>query len=164
MERFQLYCIRHGLAGQFGDYPDDSQRPLTKPGQEKTQRVAKRLRQLGIEFEVILSSPYLRAWQTAEILQAAGLSDRLESMDFLKPGRALEPLLAWLGTWQQPGAVAIVGHEPYLSTTAEHLVWGEAKNRFILKKAGVIGLDVPYSGQLAGACDLFWLVPPRLLL
>jgi phosphohistidine phosphatase len=164
MERFQLYCIRHGIAGQFGDYQDDSQRPLTKPGQEKTQRVAKRLHQLGIEFEVILSSPYLRAWQTAEILQATGLSDRLESMEFLQPGGALERLLAWLGTWRQSGAVAIVGHEPNLSTTAEHLVWGEAKNRLMLKKAGVIGLEVPYSGQLVGECDLFWLVSPRLLL
>lgn len=165
MAMFQLYCVRHGLAGQFGDYDDDSVRPLTEEGQQKTRKVAKRLRELGIHCDRLLTSPYQRAHQTAAILQEAGVADRLETVDFLAPDSSIEPLLSWLDRHRQENQVfAIVGHEPELSEWAELLVFGQAIGRLTLKKAGVIGLELPIAGDLLGRGHLFWLAPPRLIL
>src|SRR5438045_8629615 len=65
----RVYIMRHGPAGQHGDprYPDDSQRPLTKSGCKKTRGCAEGMRRLGIEPDRVLTSPYVRARQTAEL-------------------------------------------------------------------------------------------------
>ncbi len=161
-----LYIIRHGLAGEHGSYANDDERPLTEEGQRKTKQVAKRLKDLDLSFDLILTSPLVRAHQTAEILQKVGLGDRLEISDHLAPSGKLEDWIQWYNHWQQSGGgcLALVGHEPGLSTWAETLVWGEARGHLTLKKAGVMGLTLPESGQLVGQCELFWLVPPRYLL
>ncbi len=161
----ELYLIRHGLAGEFGRYPDDRDRPLTEAGKKKTQFVAERLKTLGIQFDQVLSSPFVRAWQTAEILLEVGLSDRLEVAGYLAPSGEMSDWLNWLPTWEtgSQGTLALVGHEPNLSHWAETLLWGEYKGVITLKKAGVIGLAVPDS-EPVGNASLFWLTPPRLLL
>lgn len=162
----QLYLIRHGLAGDFGDYADDNLRPLTKEGQEKTRQVARRLSQLHLRFDLIVTSPLVRAKQTADILLEMGLATHLEESRDLAPGGRFEDWLTWLADWQQSNqpTLALVGHEPTLSHWAEHLIWGDATGRLVLKKAGVIGLTVPESGNPVGNSELFWLTPPRLLL
>lgn len=161
-----LYLIRHGLAGEHGSYANDDERPLTKEGKTKTRLVAQRLRDLGLQFDLILTSPLVRARQTAEILQEVGLSQQLEISPALAPGGNLSEWLEWLASTaltERP-CLALVGHEPGLSTWAETLVWGSAKGALILKKAGAIGLTLPNTGSPIGNSDLFWLTPPRLLL
>ncbi|MER3478596.1 MAG: phosphohistidine phosphatase SixA, partial [Leptolyngbya sp. ERB_1_2] len=61
-------------------------------------------------------------------------------------------------------SLALVGHEPDLSGWAELLVWGEVRDRILLKKAGMIGLDLPDSGSAISNSQLFWLTPPKFLL
>lgn len=163
----ELYIIRHGLAGEHGSYPDDTQRPLTEEGHHKTQKIAKRLHDLGVKFHLIQTSPLVRARQTAEILLAEGLGKELEESARLSPGGNFEAWLAWLKEWldnHDDGVLAIVGHEPDLTTWAECLVWGASKGRLVLKKGGVIGLALPDSGSPVGQCELFWVAPPRFLL
>ena len=65
-----LFLIRHAIAVDEGmpEYEDDSQRPLTDKGKKKMRQIAKGLRALGVEFDLILSSPYVRAKETADIL------------------------------------------------------------------------------------------------
>ncbi|NJK53947.1 MAG: phosphohistidine phosphatase SixA [Leptolyngbyaceae cyanobacterium SU_3_3] len=165
MASFNLYLIRHGLAGQHGDYENDFDRPLTDEGQRKTRQVAKRLHDLHVQFDLILTSPLVRAQQTAEILQAAKLSHHLEVATYLAPGGDMQAWLDWLATWSAANkSLALVGHEPILSTWAERLIWGKAQGRLVLKKAGTIGLTVPTSGAVVGTCELFWLTSPKLLL
>lgn len=162
----QLYIIRHGLAGEHGSYADDTQRPLTEEGVQKTRKVAKRLHQLELRFDLMLTSPYIRARQTAEILQAQGLCDRLEETPFLAQGGNFQAWLQWFDQWRASSdtVLALVGHEPDLSEWAETLIWGKPIGHLELKKAGVIGLTLPASGSPVGASTLFWLTPPRLLL
>jgi phosphohistidine phosphatase len=176
----KIYLIRHGLAGQFGDYEDDSIRPLSTDGRAKTRKVAKQLSGLGVQFDRVLSSPYVRAYQTAEILQAAKLCDSIETADFLKPGsieseESFGALLNWLMQWRdkiaaektptdQEETIAIVGHEPDLSSIAEQLMFGQTLQRLVLKKAGVIALNAPSEGDFKGNCQLLWLVSPKILL
>jgi phosphohistidine phosphatase len=164
MTTTELYIIRHGLAGERGDFENDGERPLTEEGLKKTQAVAKRLVELGLEFELILTSPYTRAAQTAGILRKAGLG-QVETSEDLLPGGDFEAWFSWFEGWQSADkkALAIVGHEPDLGEWAECLIWGEARGRLKLKKAGVIGLNVPLDDPI-GNSELFWLVPPRVLL
>lgn len=165
MATIELYIIRHGLAGQHGDYANDEERPLTGEGIHRTRKVAKRLYDLNIRFDLILTSPLARARQTAEILQTYKLSSQLEESRMLAPGGDLSVWLSWLQQWRQTGStcLVIVGHEPDLSEWTETLVWGESRHNLILKKAGVIGLLLPDTGSPIGCSQLFWLSPPRLL-
>lgn len=163
----QLYLIRHGIAADREHFEHDFDRPLTDRGIEKTSQIAQRLAALGLCFDRILTSPLVRAQQTAELLRVAGLCGVIEEFGALAPGGEVEALVAW---WsgshpvQAREAIAIVGHQPDLGQWAEWLLWGQAMEKLIVKKAGVIGLDVPVEGLACGACELFWLTPPRLLL
>jgi phosphohistidine phosphatase len=167
MPPIELYLVRHGLAGEHGTYVNDSDRPLTEEGQIKTKRVAKRLYELGIRFDLIQTSPLVRALQTAEILQSAGLSSQLELCTDLAPGGNFN---AWVGGLRENKAdknkiqLAIVGHEPDLGEWTERLLWGTVRHQLILKKAGVIGLLLPESGSPVGRSQLFWFTPPKYLL
>ncbi|BAU11994.1 phosphohistidine phosphatase, SixA [Leptolyngbya sp. NIES-3755] len=161
----KLYMIRHGLAGQHGDYPNDDERPLTSEGKRKTEQVAKRLRELGLKFDLILTSPLVRAKQTAEILEAAHLTDDLKVEGYLAPSGDIQTWLSWLESWRNPEkTLALVGHEPGLSNWTELLIWGSVRDRIILKKAGAIGIEVPDGGTILANCQLFWLTPPKFLL
>jgi len=162
----ELYLIRHGLAGEHGSYANDNERPLTEEGKKKTRQVAKRLLDLGLSFDLILTSSLVRAQQTASILLDVGLSQTLEEMSYLAPGGNIHEWLDWLRSWQPEAesSLALVGHEPDLSTWTEMLLWGDAKGVITLKKAGIIGLTLPENTSPLGNCSLFWLAPPRFLL
>jgi phosphohistidine phosphatase len=163
MANLDLYLIRHGLAAERGTFAEDGDRPLTEAGQQKTQQVAKHLRALDLKFNFLLTSPLVRAHQTAAILVAAGLAPQLSIVDYLAPGGNLSDWLTWLRT-VDVSCVALVGHEPDLSTWAERLLWGESHGVLTLKKAGVIGLSLPGDRDPLGRSTLFWLTPPRFLL
>lgn len=165
MKPVDLYLIRHGLAGDRGTHANDDQRPLTDEGHRRTQQVAKRLYGLEVGFDLILTSPLVRARQTAEILLKVGLSEDLQESSQLAPDGSLADWLSWLEPWRQSGrtSLALVGHEPSLSNWATELVWGESGKKLILKKAGIIGLTLPDSGSPVGRSHLFWLTPPRFL-
>lgn len=162
----KLYLIRHGIAADPFEYDSDSDRPLTAVGHQKTGKVAKRLQELDLHFDLILTSPLVRARQTAEILYRTNLSSHLEDSNQLAPGGNIHTWIKWLEAWQNSGGsqLALVGHQPDLGNWAEILVWGNAKAAIILKKAGIIGLNLPSSGSPIGNSELFWLTAPKLLL
>lgn len=159
-----LYLIRHGIAADRTQYTHDEERPLTKEGINKTRRIAKRLGELGLNFDLILTSPLIRAYQTAEILQESGLSHQVEVSPHLAPDGTLSDWLNWLKTWSGGTELAIVGHEPNLSEWAETLIGGQTLHSLILKKAGMIGLNLPEGDSPIGKSQLFWLTAPKYLL
>ncbi|HEY9659400.1 MAG TPA: phosphohistidine phosphatase SixA [Allocoleopsis sp.] len=163
----ELYLIRHGLAAERGTYATDEERPLTEEGMRKTRRVAKRLSALNLKFDLIQTSPLVRAKQTAEILRETGLCSGVEESVYLAPAGDFNAWLDWLWHWQTADkrtSLAIVGHEPDLGEWTEQLVWGEVQQHLIVKKAGVLGIEIPAERSPIGQCYLFWLTPPRLLL
>lgn len=164
----QLYLIRHGIAAQRGTYANDDDRPLTEAGRQKTTAIATRLHQLSLRFDQLLTSPLVRAQQTAAILHQATLGPTPEICDALQPGGDLGDWLPrlTLGQGAEKVAIAVIGHEPDLSQWAQQLVGGcdrSAEDAWILKKGGIIGLQVPTENAM-GHSQLFWLCPPRLLL
>ncbi len=166
MSALSLYLIRHGIAIDATLFAGpDANRHLTSQGEQKTQRIAERLVNLGINCDLVLSSPLLRAQQTSEILVNAGLADEMHLHPALIPGGRIGDWLQWLDQWRQQErlALGLVGHEPDLSRWAELLIWGQSRGCLQLKKGGVIGLALP-PGDPLGSSTLFWLTPPRLLL
>lgn len=161
-----LYLIRHGIAAERELHHTDEERPLTKEGDRKTRKVAERLLELELQFEVILTSPLVRARQTAEILQISGLSSQIEEFPALAPGGDIALWLNWYNHWCSISGktVALIGHQPDLGDWAEILVWGEARDVLIVKKAGVIGITLPETGSPVGNSQLFWLTQPKFLL
>ena len=165
----QLYLIRHGIAVDRGSYPIDAERPLTPEGDRKTRKVAKQLAKLEIQFDILFTSPLVRARQTAEILQERGLARELHETPTLAPGGEIHRWLdelSWLQLSHKGDRLCfgLVGHQPDLGNWAQMLVWGEAGDRIVLKKAGIIGLTLPESGSPIGGSWLFWLTPPKFLL
>ena len=163
----EVYFIRHGIAAERGTYADDEQRPLIAKGKVKTAKVAERLLATGLKFDLILSSPLVRADRTAEILKQAGLSKAIETFTPLKPDGAIAEWLEWLESYQRenPKAkIALVGHQPDLGEWIEMLIWGNVKNQLVVKKAGVIGLKLPDIGTPISRSTLFLLTSPKWIL
>ena len=160
----EVYLIRHGIAAQRGTYADDEQRPLVDRGIKKITRVTRSLQANDLQFDSILTSPLVRAVQTADILQQVGLSPKVEVFTPLKPGGDITQWLTWLQKWQldnPEGKLALVGHQPDLGNWAEMLVWGEVKDQIIVKKAGVVGLKLPGIGTPIARSTLFLLTSPK---
>ncbi len=159
----QIYFIRHGIAADPEAYENDQERPLTAQGRAKTKAVAQQLKALGLVFDEILTSPLVRARQTAEILYQADLAPHIAVTEALAP---MGSFANWLEGLRQHGdrSIALVGHEPDLSQWAELLIWGEVQGVLQLKKAGIIGVEIPDDIDPIGNSILFWLTPPRLFI
>jgi phosphohistidine phosphatase len=158
-----IYILRHGIAVERGakGCKHDAERPLTAEGRQKLLHVATALQTLGISFDVILSSPYLRARQTAELI--AGKLDcarKIKFTEHLEPVGNFRSLLQAIGQLEpMPASLLLVGHEPALSLGASLLVSGSTKTRFELKKAGLIALDA--GSLVAGGAVLQFMLTPR---
>jgi phosphohistidine phosphatase len=159
-----LYLIRHGKAAAAADALSDAERPLTADGAEEMRRVARRLAKLGVRFDAVLTSPLLRARETADVLVEAGIAGAVEECPALAPGGTLEEVLEDLARRGARGAerLALVGHEPTLSDWAARLA-GAPGGSFGLKKGGMIGLELSERPPFEGRATLFWLTSPKLL-
>ena len=158
-----LYLVRHAAAfGRDPDrWPDDSRRPLTREGEEEFRLAARGLIGLTSRVDVILSSPYLRAWGTAQILSELDSWPAPEAVAVLEP--TLPPEKAALALEDYAGTVAVVGHRPGLHELAAYLLTGDSHGLEIgIKKGGVacIGFD---GAVKPGAGELCWLLTPRAL-
>jgi len=160
-----LYIVRHAIAVQHGTpgYEDDSQRPLTDPGRRKMKKIVKGLRRLGIELDAILSSPYVRARDTARILASEfNMDDELGFSENLVPPADFEALIDEIHGQYDVGNLALVGHEPMLSSFISWLTTGHMDARLTLKKGGVclLSSENPYQAHRA---TLEWLLTPALM-
>ncbi|MGA8533773.1 MAG: phosphohistidine phosphatase SixA [Candidatus Tumulicola sp.] len=156
----KCYFLRHGLAGDPEQWPgDDFDRPLTPEGRARMEREAKTLAALSLDLDVILTSPLVRAKQTATIVaEKMKIAGRLVEDARLGIGFGSNALEAILHERAGSEAIMLVGHEPSMSRTIGAVVGGA---RIDFKKGGVacVRFDDPQS--LAG--DLLWLLPPKVL-
>jgi phosphohistidine phosphatase len=137
-----LYLVRHAIAAERGrQWPDDAKRPLTHKGAARMRQIVMGLRELGVEFDLVLTSPLVRARQTAELLIAGARSKPpLEQTDALAPGEPPVKIAAMLAKHSGRCSIALVGHEPDLGELAAWLVG--AREPFEMKKGGVCRIDV----------------------
>ena len=164
-----LYIVRHAIAADR--QPDsseqrDSERPLTDAGRKKFKQIARALDNLGTQIDLILTSPYLRAADTAGILRKKLNLDkeRLIQIDDLAPGGDPVRLMSDIkGKYGNSGSIALVGHEPGLSRLISVLLSGDPTLSITLKKGGVCCLTVE-NPQYARCATLEWLLAPAQLL
>jgi phosphohistidine phosphatase len=162
---YELYIMRHGIAVARGSagYSDDSKRPLTPVGIKKVEEVTRGLVRLGFDVDWIVSSPLVRALETAKIV-AAGLGGRspLDVSDDLRPGAAAESLIAYLARHASRKRVLVIGHEPDLSELAGRLIGAGRRAHLALKKGGccLITFD-EFPPKSPG--KLIWWLTPRVM-
>jgi phosphohistidine phosphatase len=161
-----LYVLRHAIAVPREDesVSRDSARPLTERGRAKLRRVTRGMRALGLSFDLVLTSPYRRARETADIVAAAmGAKKTLEPTPHLAPDgdpRELIELLRSRG--REAASVLVVGHEPYLSQLVSVLASGEERTDIAMKKAGLCKLAIR-TLRYGRCASIEWLLPPAHL-
>jgi len=158
-----IYLLRHGLAVEGGPEAqgDDALRPLAPEGRAQLQNIARAMKKMRLEFDCLLSSPFTRARQTAELI-AEELQSKSRPVwcDELKPAGSAEKLISEIRRLRPvPENILLVGHEPYLSRLIARLVTGEEKATIEIKKAGLCKLEA--ADLRPGRCaQLHWLLTP----
>jgi phosphohistidine phosphatase len=158
-----IYILRHGIAAEPGTpgIKTDAERPLIPKGERRLQSAAAAMRKMELSFELILSSPLVRARQTAEIIaDELKLKKRMELSDALAPGGSVKNLIKQLNEWQPAlENILLVGHEPYLSRLIALLATGNTVATIEMKKGGLCKLDAPEL-EFGQCATLIWLLTP----
>ena len=159
-----LYLVRHAIAEVQSATGRDADRKLTREGIAKMRQVARGLQRIGVEPDVVLSSPLERAEQTAELLcrvLAPELSVRIHPP--LAPGGSCKDLLRNLPHPSGAQHLFLVGHEPDLGRLAAHLLTGSPTGlQLPLKKGGVVAIEVS-SLPPRSRGQLQWSLTPKQL-
>jgi phosphohistidine phosphatase len=157
----ELYILRHGIAEDVSESGADRDRRLTNEGIEKTTAAGKALRKLGIEFDVILSSPFARAWKTAELVaEELDCGKKLRECVALSSGKGIAGILSELKK-TACSSVLLVGHEPELSQLISTLLAGGPELAITMKKGGFCKLACV--SPEAGGARLEWLLTSKHL-
>jgi len=154
----EIYLLRHGIAENARPGAPDAERALTDEGKDKLRRVLKRAR---VEPSLILSSPYRRAVETAEVAgEALGYKGKVVRTKALVPEAS--PYDAWEELRGRSGerAVLLAGHEPMMSTLAAFLLDSPAL-QVDMKKAALIRIDCEKTGPKPGGV-LKWMLTPAV--
>ena len=159
-----IYILRHGIAVERGspEFENDSQRPLTPEGKRQLHRTSRALEKMKLEFDLILSSPFARARQTAEIVAGElKLRKQLRFSDELQPDGNAKNLFRQLHDLKPaPENILLIGHEPYLSCLISLLVSSDKNVAIDFKKGGLCKLEV--EKLRTGKCArLAWLLTPK---
>lgn len=159
----ELILFRHGIAHDQSPDGSDDARALTDEGHKKTRQAAQGLVSIIGKPSLILTSPKVRAVETAAHLVEAAAGPEAQVHEVLA-GSSAKRITEFLLTHDQAVVVA-VGHEPTLSMAAELLCTGDQRLGLIeLKKAGAIGISLPaFNRQAAVPGRLQWILPPSVL-
>ncbi|MGE5325935.1 MAG: phosphohistidine phosphatase SixA [Deltaproteobacteria bacterium] len=162
LSTYELYVMRHGIAVARGTpgISDDAKRALTPEGKKKMEEVAQGLLNLGVNFDWIVTSPLVRAIETARVVrQVAGSEIPLDVCDDLRPGGAPEALIAYLAKHENRKRILVVGHEPDLSELAGRLIGAGHRAHLTLKKGGCCLVEFSEFPPKSPGKLIWWLTP-----
>jgi len=163
-QAMNLYILRHGIAVEPGTpgYEKDSDRPLIPKGRRQLKQIAGAMKRMDLRFDLVVSSPLLRAEQTAEIITGSlKLEARSRISDALKPDGNPITLVRQLNELNPvPEAALLVGHQPNLSRLISLLTAGDTDLVVDLKKGGLCKLEAA-SLQPGRCAMLTWLLTPK---
>jgi phosphohistidine phosphatase len=155
----QLYLVRHGIAVEGGEGIPDELRTLTDKGRRRFHKTARAFGKLGLRLDLILTSPLVRAVQTAEILAGEADHREVDVLQELDPKFDVEAVRAAItNRIGDSRAVAIVGHEPQLSSVLAALS-GVSQADIDLKKGAIVRLDASTLTDGESADPRWWLKP-----
>jgi phosphohistidine phosphatase len=155
-----LLLVRHGIAAPLGaEITRDEDRPLTAQGVRRLRQVAAGVVRVAPRPRAILTSPLLRARQTAEILARAWGKLHPAIAPALTAGNPVG-LRAALSAYGDEDTVVLVGHEDWMCELTARLLGGGSAASFRFRKGGVALIDLEGSDLSQGA--LAWFIPPRV--
>ena len=158
----ELYFLRHGLAaGKRGREPADEDRPLTPQGLDEMREVARGLRRMKLSFDVIVSSPYRRARQTAEVVaDILKFGKKVRLSEALLPGAHWEDFSNLLEELDADERALFVGHQPTLGRLVSKLISGGDGFSIDLRKGGLARVDTSELGT-GVLNELVFLLAPK---
>lgn len=161
-----LIIVRHGIAEDRKTFKlkdkDDHHRPLTKSGKKKFQVIAKKLKALIGPIDKIVSSPLVRAEQTAQILKDEYPKAKVLLSESLTPTAQPKDFAQWCQQHVKKGtkSLVIVGHEPHLGLLASWLLSGSQQSHIKIKKGGCLAIEINHPlGPKKGV--LQWAMTPK---
>ena len=162
-----LFVMRHGIAVDLGapGITHDAERPLTPEGRSKLGQIVKAMHGMELAFDAIISSPYLRARQTAELVACSFKKPvTVELCEALVPDGTAVQVVEMLRRFRPPpGKLLIVGHEPNLSSLVSFLVAGKGGSCVVFKKGGLCKLCV-HSLRPHPEASIEWLLTPKQMI
>ena len=165
-EKHVLRCIlfRHGIAADREEWTGkDGDRPLTDKGKRKVKLAAAGLRQLDVRPTRVLTSPLVRAVETAKLLHVTlAARSPLRTVDELLPNASPEKMIGLLDDLPAGSCVVCVGHEPHLGMTASMMLSGRSSTALPLKKAGACLIELLAPVKPGRGWLVWWLTPGQL--
>jgi phosphohistidine phosphatase len=158
----KLYILRHAIAEARRPNLSDSRRCLTEEGLKELQQAVRSLRELGVRPDLILSSPYKRAWDTALVAARLLRRRKPQELEALKPDGSPQRIWAGLRPHAAAKSIMVVGHEPLLTEFAAFLL-NTPQLSINLKKSGFIRIDLSAVQTERPAGQLRWLLTPSQL-
>jgi phosphohistidine phosphatase len=158
----ELYLFRHGIADDGRPGRPDSARELTDEGRKKTAEVVRLARKAGVRPSLILTSPYARARQTAQIAaEELGYDGHVLPVDSLVPHSSPENVWKDIRDHADQASILLASHEPLLSHTVAYLL-NSPSLRVEMKKAGLVRIDIE-SLRAAPHGILRWMIVPKMV-
>ena len=161
----EIYIVRHGDAIDYNhpSVTSDEMRELTSQGRDESELMARLLARLGVKPDLILTSPLIRARQTAEIFAGVtGSSTGPSVSDELAPGGSPTGVLSDILSHGRPRQTLLAGHMPSVGELVGVLVWHDSGIVKRFRTAEVCRVDMPDASPVPGAGDLRWSIPPRV--
>ncbi|MCC6232006.1 MAG: phosphohistidine phosphatase SixA [Verrucomicrobiales bacterium] len=137
----KIYFLRHTEAGEAAV---DSRRCLTAKGRRDARRIGRFLRETGVRFDLVFSSPLVRAVETAELVRSrlpARARSKLREVRALTNGTTEISFSRWLKRLPRSATILLVGHEPSLGMHLRRLLGGPPEDRLPVPKGALIRVD-----------------------
>ena len=163
----KLLIVRHAVAEDRETFAatgeDDSLRPLTKDGRKKMRAAAAGLAEVAPTIDLLATSPFVRARETADIVASAFRRPATHPVDALEPERGAAEFVEWMhGAADGLEVVAAVGHEPHLGRLVSWLTTARKQPYLELKKGGACLLELGPAPS-PGAARLLWVLTAKQL-
>ena len=156
--------LRHGIAVERDEWEGpDADRPLTERGAKRVAQVAAGLNRLDVQPTHVLSSPLIRAIETAKIMhRSLQVRSAVQIVEELLPDAPPNGLLSFLRDLPPESCVLCIGHEPHLGLAASVMLSGRATASFPMKKAGACLIELSLSVKSGRGVLRWWLTPRQL--
>jgi phosphohistidine phosphatase len=155
----RIYFLRHGEAGVAAS---DTDRALTEIGSRDSSNIASLCRRSLITFTHVLTSPILRAKQTAVLAIAHQPAITMEESEFLTPNADPKNLIQFLRSFTTESHILCVTHEPFAGTCISSLISGTESSQIVMKPASMACVET-YGAPSRGNGRLLWLINPDMV-
>jgi phosphohistidine phosphatase len=160
----ELFVLRHGEAGQRSPSSDRT-RPLTSAGKAEVIEIAKALKTIGLKFDLVVTSPLKRAYDTAMIVSDVfNIGSKVQVWNELAPEGKKTDVYNKISQLREEFSVLIVGHQPLLGEMVNDIIHKSKSSpcNFLLKKGGIVRIRLLRKSNIPKG-ELKWLLSPRVL-